>query len=310
MAEAAGTFARGRCPMTSAPAVASRMVSMDKAAMSGQKCSKGGQRYEVSSTRAPRMGQRSPMLIPTSRSDWWNFWRAWQLPAAVVVKQFVVVVQWRMFYFISHFPASGLVSVSVSVSLMDSRSFCSAWSERGSLWTWELLTWWSPFILVRAHRSHHLENAESSKIRSTADAPPDLYGTRLAQVLLVRRDGRVTYIERDIWALDGTGAAAVRASPENMRSFIFRLGVWLVKKVSFSKGEGGKRNVESFFFFFFDARLSEKCVGYSQGHKWTCMGYLHVNEFFLARVSLGIAVESWSISARVWVFPYAVSGDR
>jgi uncharacterized protein with NRDE domain len=60
---------------------------------------------------------------------------------------------------------------------------------------------------------------------STADAPPDLYGTRLAQVLLVRRDGCVTYIERDIWALDGTGAAAVRASPESMRSFIFRLGV-------------------------------------------------------------------------------------
>ena len=60
-------------------------------------------------------------------------------------------------------------------------------------------------------------------ISSTRDAPPDLYGTRLAQVLLVRRDGRVTYIERDIWALDDTGAA-VCASPENMRSFILRLG--------------------------------------------------------------------------------------
>jgi uncharacterized protein with NRDE domain len=59
----------------------------------------------------------------------------------------------------------------------------------------------------------------SSKI----DTPPDLYGTRLAQVMLVRRDGRVTYIDRDIWALDDAGAA-LRASPENMRSFIFRLG--------------------------------------------------------------------------------------
>jgi uncharacterized protein with NRDE domain len=58
---------------------------------------------------------------------------------------------------------------------------------------------------------------------SKTGGPPSLYGTRLAQVLLVRRDGRVTYIERDIWALDGTGAA-VRASPENTRSFIFRLG--------------------------------------------------------------------------------------
>ncbi len=58
---------------------------------------------------------------------------------------------------------------------------------------------------------------------STTDAPPDPYGTRLAQVILVRRDGRVTYIERDIWALDDTGAAAC-ASADNMRSFIFRLG--------------------------------------------------------------------------------------
>lgn len=52
------------------------------------------------------------------------------------------------------------------------------------------------------------------------DAP---YGTRLAQVILVRRDGRVTFIERDVWMLDDTGAT-VRASADNMRSFIFHLG--------------------------------------------------------------------------------------
>jgi hypothetical protein len=34
----------------------------------------------------------------------------------------------------------------------------------------------------------------------------------------------------------------------------------------FSKGEGGKRNLV-LIFFSVDARLSEKCVGYSQGHK-------------------------------------------
>jgi uncharacterized protein with NRDE domain len=55
------------------------------------------------------------------------------------------------------------------------------------------------------------------------DAPGGIYGTRLAQVVLVRRDGRVTFIERDIWALDDTGAT-VRASADNMRSFIFHLG--------------------------------------------------------------------------------------
>jgi uncharacterized protein with NRDE domain len=49
------------------------------------------------------------------------------------------------------------------------------------------------------------------------------YGTRLAQVILVRRDGRVTYIERDVWTLDGAGEP-VRASAADMRSFVFRLG--------------------------------------------------------------------------------------
>ena len=59
---------------------------------------------------------------------------------------------------------------------------------------------------------------------STTDGPPNLYGTRLAQVILVRRDGRVMYIERDIWALDGAGAAVRASAKENTRSFIFRLG--------------------------------------------------------------------------------------
>ena len=54
------------------------------------------------------------------------------------------------------------------------------------------------------------------------DAPSVIYGTRLAQVVLVKRDGHVTYIERDVWTLDETGAA-VRAK-DSTRSFIFRLG--------------------------------------------------------------------------------------
>lgn len=54
-------------------------------------------------------------------------------------------------------------------------------------------------------------------------APSAYYGTRLAQVILVRRDGRVTYIERDVWTLDGAGTP-VRASAADMSSFVFRLG--------------------------------------------------------------------------------------
>jgi len=58
---------------------------------------------------------------------------------------------------------------------------------------------------------------------SMSGVPPAVYATRLAQVILVRRDGRVTYVERDVWTLDGAGTA-VRASAADMRSFIFRLG--------------------------------------------------------------------------------------
>ncbi|KAH9080276.1 DUF833-domain-containing protein [Lactarius deliciosus] len=55
------------------------------------------------------------------------------------------------------------------------------------------------------------------------DAPHAYYGTRLAQVVLVRRNGHVTYIERDVWLLDTTGAP-VRAGATDMRVFSFRLG--------------------------------------------------------------------------------------
>jgi len=61
------------------------------------------------------------------------------------------------------------------------------------------------------------------KVSSTPDAPPAFYGTRLAQVILVRRNGRVTFVERDVWTLDDQGAP-VRASATDVRSFRFHLG--------------------------------------------------------------------------------------
>lgn len=55
--------------------------------------------------------------------------------------------------------------------------------------------------------------------------PPQagVYGTRLAQVILIRRDGRVTYVECDVWMLDSAGAP-VRASAADMRLFTFSVG--------------------------------------------------------------------------------------
>ncbi|KAH9038322.1 NRDE protein-domain-containing protein [Lactarius pseudohatsudake] len=48
-------------------------------------------------------------------------------------------------------------------------------------------------------------------------------GLGLAQVVLVRRNGHVTYIERDVWLPDTTGAP-VRAGATDMRGFSFCLG--------------------------------------------------------------------------------------
>ncbi|KAN0129475.1 DUF833 domain containing protein [Lactarius tabidus] len=55
------------------------------------------------------------------------------------------------------------------------------------------------------------------------DAPHAYYGTRLAQVILVRRNGHVTFNEHDVWLLDTTGAP-VRAGANNMRTFTFHVG--------------------------------------------------------------------------------------
>ncbi|KAK0445713.1 NRDE protein-domain-containing protein [Armillaria borealis] len=49
-----------------------------------------------------------------------------------------------------------------------------------------------------------------------------MYGTRLSTVLLVRKDGEVLFVERDIWKLDHDGTVT-RAPPESQRSYRFQL---------------------------------------------------------------------------------------
>ncbi|PBK75243.1 DUF833-domain-containing protein [Armillaria solidipes] len=49
-----------------------------------------------------------------------------------------------------------------------------------------------------------------------------MYGTRLSTVLLVRRDGEVLFIERDIWKLDHD-STVTRAPPESQRLYRFQL---------------------------------------------------------------------------------------
>ncbi len=57
------------------------------------------------------------------------------------------------------------------------------------------------------------------------DAPadgPEFYGTRLSTVLLVRKDGQVLFVERDIWKLDDNGAV-VQGDPNSQRVFRFHI---------------------------------------------------------------------------------------
>jgi len=54
------------------------------------------------------------------------------------------------------------------------------------------------------------------------DAPADYYGTRLSTVVLIRRDGRSVFIERDIWTLDGE-KKVTKADARDQRAFRFQL---------------------------------------------------------------------------------------
>lgn len=56
----------------------------------------------------------------------------------------------------------------------------------------------------------------------SSSSEPIYYGTRLSTVVLVRRDGSVLFVERDIWKLDDRGSL-VRGRPKDDRSFRFDL---------------------------------------------------------------------------------------
>jgi len=58
----------------------------------------------------------------------------------------------------------------------------------------------------------------------SADTPSrQYYGTRLSTVMLVRRDGAVLFIERDIWTLDSEGQLT-KGDVNGQRVFRFRIG--------------------------------------------------------------------------------------
>jgi hypothetical protein len=52
---------------------------------------------------------------------------------------------------------------------------------------------------------------------------PSLAGTRLSTVLLIRRDGQVLFIERDIYRLSDLGGGGPDRDPPSQRVFRFAL---------------------------------------------------------------------------------------
>lgn len=70
-----------------------------------------------------------------------------------------------------------------------------------------------PLVIPEAQQQQHQQHH---------NAPPEFYGTRLSTVLLVRRDGSVLFIERDIWTLDSEGNV-MRGEASRDRVFRFRI---------------------------------------------------------------------------------------
>jgi len=63
-------------------------------------------------------------------------------------------------------------------------------------------------------------------LRSAADdGPTDVFGTCLSTVVLVRRDGEVIFLERDMWTLDRDSRVPVLAESSSQRTYKFRLNV-------------------------------------------------------------------------------------
>lgn len=77
--------------------------------------------------------------------------------------------------------------------------------------------------------------SQRSELRNTVQVPPiaistisgnlpsTFYGTRLSTVLLVRNNGQVLFIERDVWKLGDATGVPINADPPTERKYSFKL---------------------------------------------------------------------------------------
>ncbi|KAI0079492.1 DUF833-domain-containing protein [Panus rudis PR-1116 ss-1] len=87
-----------------------------------------------------------------------------------------------------------------------------------------LLTWKSDSPPRERTDLRNTIQIEPLSIRVSPTSGTNLhYGTRLSTVILIGRDGRVLFVERDIWMLDGENKVS-RADAKNQRVFQFNLG--------------------------------------------------------------------------------------
>jgi len=84
---------------------------------------------------------------------------------------------------------------------------------------------WQPQDCTISQRSELRKTVQVSPIAISTisgNLPSALYGTRLSTILLVRNNGQVVFIERDVWKL-GDAGVPIKADPPTERKYNFKL---------------------------------------------------------------------------------------
>ncbi|OCH91598.1 DUF833-domain-containing protein [Obba rivulosa] len=91
----------------------------------------------------------------------------------------------------------------------------------------ELLTWKSevpPSDRTGLRDTIQVEPLQVPNAKPSGGTTSEPYGTRLSTVILIRRDGGVLFLERDIWTLDREGAVT-KADPKQQRTYRFQIHI-------------------------------------------------------------------------------------
>jgi hypothetical protein len=83
--------------------------------------------------------------------------------------------------------------------------------------------WRSPEPISERSDLRNTIHVEPISLKLTASGAPDLYGTRLSTVLLIRRDGHVLFIERDVHTVGNDQVTSSKRDTPSERVFRFTL---------------------------------------------------------------------------------------